>query len=254
MSYSIAGNGTPLVMIMGYGSTRNLWEKETIEKLAEDFRVITFDNRGIGETEKGSRPFSIRQFADDTFGLIQALGIEKANILGWSMGSLIAQELALAYPGSIRKLVLYSTCCDGQMFPPDRKVIERLQDRSGTPEERGMRWIESLFPEEWIEMNAERIREIFWRPMGDISGESLAGQAESIFMWPGTEDRLDGLPASTLFLTGDQDILTPHQNSDYMASTVTGARLEIVRGTGHGLMFQDPQTFISLVSNFLLDE
>ena len=253
MGYSGIGEGVPLIMIMGYGSTRNLWEPGTIDTLAEDFRVITFDSRGIGETERGIAPFSISQFADDTYGLIQALGIGKAHILGWSMGSLVAQELALSHPESVAGLVLYSTFCDGDLFPPDPKVIERLQDRSGTPEERGMRWIEALFPREWIEEHTERIREIFWRPMGEIQGEALAGQAEAISRWKGSRDRLEGLPSATLLITGDRDILTPHENSEFMVSRIPGAKLAIMEGAGHGLMFQDPDHFLSIVKEFLLD-
>ncbi len=253
MGYSETGEGAPLVMIMGYGSTRNLWEPETIDKLAEDFRVITFDNRGIGETERGSLPFSVSQFADDTYGLIKALGIDKTHVLGWSMGSLIAQELALTHPDSVEGLVLYSTFCDGGMFPPDPKVLERLQDRSGSPEERGMRWIEALFPREWTEENGERIKDIFWRPMGEIPGETLAGQAEAIYRWKGSKDRLEHLPSATLLITGDRDILTPNDNSEFMVSRIPGTKLAMIEGAGHGLMFQDPDHFLSIVKRFLLN-
>ena len=98
ISYKSIGKGYPLIMIMGYGSTRNLWEDKLIDTLSKEFKVIIFYNRGMGETTVGISDFTIEQFADDTYGLLKALNIKKAHILGWSMGSYIAQELTLKYP------------------------------------------------------------------------------------------------------------------------------------------------------------
>ena len=99
MGYRIYGDGDPLVMIMGYGSTMKLWEPGLIRALSSCFKLIVFDNRGMGNTEAGQRPFTIEQFADDTAGLMDALGIGQAHLLGWSMGAMIAEEVVLRHPG-----------------------------------------------------------------------------------------------------------------------------------------------------------
>ena len=98
VGYKEFGKGDPLVMIMGYGSTMNFWEQSLIVDLAKNFRVIIFDNRGINATSVGTKELTLDQFASDTAGLLDALNIKKANILGWSMGSLIAQIIAIKNP------------------------------------------------------------------------------------------------------------------------------------------------------------
>jgi pimeloyl-ACP methyl ester carboxylesterase len=249
----MTGQGYPLIMIMGYGATRFFWEEATIQSLAEDYKIITFDNRGIGETDMGDRPCTISRMAEDTFALLQALGIEKAHVLGWSMGSLVAQELALSHPDVVNGLVLYSSFTIESMFPPDPEVIRGLEDRTLSSTERNMKWVQALFPEHWIAGNMARIKEIFSRPAGNISREILAAQTLAISSWKGSEGRFHELPASTLLLTGDEDVLTPWENSRYMAAGMKDARLEIIKGTGHGLMFQEPERFVSVVKEYLRD-
>ena len=113
MYYEVKGEGYPLVMIIGFGANLGFWNPHMIEELSKNFKVVTFDNRGTGRTDVSVKEFSIRLFADDTVGLMNALGISKANILGFSMGGAIAQELALSYPEKVKKLILYSTTCGG---------------------------------------------------------------------------------------------------------------------------------------------
>ena len=107
--YEVHGEGFPLVMI--YGSTGSLdgWDPRLVEGLSKHFKLVLFDNRGAGRTETSNREYTVRLFADDTAGLMDALGISKAHILGISMGGAIAQELVLNYPEKVSKLVLCST-------------------------------------------------------------------------------------------------------------------------------------------------
>ncbi len=107
ISYKIEGEGEPLVMIMGIASTKRAWLFQT-PVFKKYFRVITFDNRGCGESDKSSEAYSIRDMADDTAGLMDSLGIDKAHILGASMGGMVAQELAINHPEKVKKLIL---CC-----------------------------------------------------------------------------------------------------------------------------------------------
>jgi pimeloyl-ACP methyl ester carboxylesterase len=251
ISYKSFGKGSPLIMIMGYGSTMNLWEDKLIDTLSKDFRVIIFDNRGMGDTTAGNKEFTIEQFADDTYGLMKALNIEKVNILGWSMGSYIAQELTLKYPDAVEKLVLYASTCNPEIYPSSPATLKILQDTSGTSEEQGTRWISLLFPKVWLENNSERIKEIFYKPLGNINPENIGKQGMAIDKWKGTCDRLYNIKSKTLVIDGSEDLLVPPENSGYIAANIKNSKLTLVDSAGHGLMFQDPDQFCKIIIEFL---
>lgn len=252
IAWSERGKGEPLLLVTGYGTTRLIWEDATLDRLAQRYRVIVFDQRGVGDTDAGTTGFSIRRFAEDACGLLQGLGIEKCTVLGWSMGSLVAQELALAHPERVDRLVLYASYADWS-FPPSEETIRILSDESGTPEERGMRWVQALFPLRWLAANGRRVSEIFSRPLGKVPGESVVRQQKAIQEWEGSMERLERLVMPTLLLSGEQDVIVPPENSRLMARHIPGAVLRLVPGAGHGLMFQDPESFCSLVLDFLGD-
>jgi pimeloyl-ACP methyl ester carboxylesterase len=251
MGYRTYGSGNPLVMIMGYGTTMNLWEPALIDALAAHYQVTIFDNRGMGLTEAGNRDFSLEQFADDTAGLLEALGLKQASVLGWSMGSLIAEELALRHPETVDKLILYAPYCDPAMYPPSDAVVNQLTDASGTPEERGMRFVQLLFPVAWLQEHGDRVKEVFYRPQGAIDPQSVARQAQAIGKWQGCCDRLNAIRVPTLIITGSEDVLTPPQNSHYLAERIAGAQMIEIAGAGHGLMFQERDRFVEAVTEFL---
>lgn len=251
MGYRICGSGYPLVMIMGYGNTMRLWEPVLIRSLSSHYRLIIFDNRGMGDTEAGQRLFSIEQFADDTVGLMDALDIRQAHIFGWSMGALIAEEVALRHPGKVGKLILYAAHCHADLFPPKPEVIQKLTDTSGSRKEQGMRFISTLFPPEWLRDNQERIREIFYRPLGRILPETMNKQSMAIGQWKGACDRLSEINSPTLVITGTDDILVPPQNARYLADKIPKAQLILYEQGGHGLMFQYPEKFVEKMIHFL---
>ena len=108
----------PIILITGGGATMDMWNPLLLEKLTSaNYKVIIFENRGVGESTVGTKEFSINQFANDTSDLLDALRISKADVLGWSMGGFIAQQLALTYPDKVDNLILYATSCGG----PDDK-------------------------------------------------------------------------------------------------------------------------------------
>jgi pimeloyl-ACP methyl ester carboxylesterase len=251
MSCRVLGSGQPLLLIMGYGSTMALWELQLLDRLAERFRVIVFDNRGIGGSETGSQEFTIGRFAEDSATLLQSLGIGHAHVLGWSMGSLIAQELTLRYPSLVDRLVLHAAHCDAKLFPPSTAVLAMLTDTSGTPEERGMRYISVLFPDDWLRDNGLRLKEIFFRPMGRVPEECVGMQAAAIDRWEGTTGRLGAIGSRTLLITGADDRLVVPDNSRYMSERIPHAELSIIENGGHGVMFQFPGTFCDIVTGFL---
>src|ERR1700719_4418655 len=108
MYYEIHGEGEPVVLIAGLNSDHTLY-RGIIPRLAENYQVVAFDNRGVGQTDKPDIPYSIEMMAEDTAGLLNALGIEQAHLLGTSMGGRIAAALALQHPQQVKSLILVST-------------------------------------------------------------------------------------------------------------------------------------------------
>jgi pimeloyl-ACP methyl ester carboxylesterase len=252
MTYRSYGQGDPLLLIMGYSGSQDLWDPTFLQILTEHYRVITFDNRGAGATTTGTNPFSIEQFADDTAGLLKALGISKAHILGFSMGTNIAQELVLRYPDTVNKLVLYAADPGGgSAIPPTSETIQKLTDTSGSPQEQGQRLIALLFPPDWMKGHSERIKEIFYRSMETVSPETVGRQAQAIAQWKGSMDRLDQIRCPTLLVTGMEDVIVPAGNSLLMVPKLPGAWLVQLQEVGHGVMYQEPERLARIVLLFL---
>ena len=128
IAYKRFGQGKPILFISGTSQTKEAWEPTLLSQLvATNHTVIIFDNRGMGETTVGTKPFSIEQFANDTAGLLDALQIEKADVLGASLGSFIAQELTLNYPQKVDKLVLSAGYCGGnEAVYPSGQALETI--------------------------------------------------------------------------------------------------------------------------------
>ncbi|MBU4175565.1 MAG: alpha/beta hydrolase [Actinobacteria bacterium] len=252
VAYRVLGKGYPLVMIMGFSGTMDVWDPDALEALSRKHKVIVFDNRGTGETTAGTKQFSIKQFAIDTAGFMDALEIERAHVLGWSMGTNIAQELVLDYPDKVNKLVLYAADPGGeQAIQPSPDVVEKMTDKSGTPEEQQKRLWETLVPMDWLETHGDYLKEIFTGPIEKVSPEAVGKQWEAIMVWPGSYDRLPQIESQTLLLTGTEDINTPTQNSLVMVQVIPEAWLVQFKGGGHALMYQYPEDFASVIIDFL---
>src|SRR5829696_7991442 len=160
IAYKRFGEGKPILLISGIGQTKDAWEPTLLSNLAAtNHTVIVFDNRGIGETTIGTKPFSIEQFANDTAGLLDALQIEKADVFGASLGSFIAQELTLNYPEKVDRLILHATYCGGnEAVYASGQAAETLMTlgspqvlQNMTAEQQAMILAPIMFPPEWLE-------------------------------------------------------------------------------------------------------
>jgi pimeloyl-ACP methyl ester carboxylesterase len=249
VGYKTSGAGYPLIMIMGFNGTMDLWDPAVLKGLSSKYRVILFDNRGMGETTAGKKEFTIDQFADDAADLIDALGIEKAHVLGWSMGADIALDLAVRHPDKVSKLILYAGDCGGdEAILPSQDVMNKLV--SGDFHQA----LEVLFPEDWFSSTGNRdyIVDLFKSISTESSPrESVQKQAKAMEDWAGVCDRLGEIASPTLLITGDQDIATPTENSIMMAARIPGTWLIQLAEGGHGIMYQYPDRFSENVQNFL---
>lgn len=140
--YQITGQGHPLLLIAGVGYGKWFWHR-VVPGLAEYFQVITFDNRGAGQTDKPDGPYTVPMMAADTAGLLDALGIRGAYVMGHSLGGFIAQELAVSRPNLVGKLILAATTYGGpKVIPITPEALEVLTNREGDPVELVQRGID----------------------------------------------------------------------------------------------------------------
>ncbi|MCJ7772464.1 MAG: alpha/beta hydrolase, partial [Desulfobacterales bacterium] len=158
--YEIHGQGEPLVMIMGLRRNAEWWYAQ-IPTLSKHFKVIVFDNRGAGRSDKPKIDYSIRLFADDTAQLMDVLNIKSAHVIGISMGGYIAQELAINYPDRIKNLILGCTSCGGEravlMSPENMKKFSDIEGL--TPEEILRKNMKIYFSDEYIGKQRIKIEE-----------------------------------------------------------------------------------------------
>ena len=250
LAYRTYGSGYPLVLVNGLASAMDTWNPPVLDALARHFRVLVFDNRGTGYSDVSAEPFSIPLFSRDAAGLMDHLGIARAHVLGFSMGTCIAQELALAFPEKIDRLVLVSGDCGGaEAVRTDPEIFSRLIDRSGTIEDIVNRMFPLLFPPAWLATHdpfryCPAVEET-------TSDENAARQLGAFLSWPGTFSRLGKIRPRTLVITGDSDAVVPHENSRLLAGKIPGAELVVFPGAGHGLMYQCPGRFGERVLGFL---
>ena len=247
------GNNT-IVLITGLGATMDMWSPNLLNNLTNapnDYKVIIFDNRGAGESTIGTKAFSINQFTNDTLGFLDALGIERPDILGWSMGAFIAQQLASLHPDRVDSLILYASSCGGpDAVPPTSEVIETYSNTSLTTEEVAQKSIELMFPNSWFEANPNFVN-YFPIPSESVSPEVMQMQREALENWSGNCQLLDNIASPTLAIVGTDDYFTPAANSINIVEKVPGAWLVQIKDAGHGLMYQYPEIFNEAVLSFL---
>jgi pimeloyl-ACP methyl ester carboxylesterase len=251
IAYKMFGSGTPVLLINGFAAPMDFWDPILLKELSMNHTVLVFDNRGIGNTTSGEKHFTIKQFADDMAGLLEALKIKKADVIGWSMGGMIVQELALAYPDKVGRLVISSSTCGGiQSKPPAQEVLMLFANPSGSSLEKIQRFLPLLFPLKWRTQHSDYLESMPKIP--DVADESLHQQLNAIIDWPGTCNQLTNIEHSTLVIVGTDDVFAVRANSLLLSERIPGSRLVQMEGGGHGLMFQYPETFSRNVLDFLL--
>ena len=255
MYYEEQGSGEPLLLIMGLSGHTLFWMFQA-PVLAQKYRVITFDNRGAGRTDAPAGDYSTRQMADDAAALLDHLGIERAAVVGWSMGGMIAQELALAHPQKVKRLVLLASLPRAHAWGhPWLDFGEQAREKGLDP--RGL----TIWSLPWMYTPAfmtqlDMVQTALDRAALDpfpISAQGFAGQAAACRAH-NTLDRLGQVGAPTLVLVGAEDILTPPYYSREMAERIPGARLQILERGGHGMAIEYPQAVNEALLTFLAEE
>jgi pimeloyl-ACP methyl ester carboxylesterase len=243
------GGGDPLLLVQGMGANCDHWGEPFLRALERDVELVLYDHRGVGRSGASAGDVSTATLAADALAVLDAAGIERAHVLGFSMGGMVAQELALAAPARVASLVLVATSCGGtQSKPPGADVEQALTTAvlSGDRERVLRTAFGLLFSAAFAGdagnyppfAEAARIRPASINALLDQRGAILAHD---------TFGRLRGLDVPTLVVHGTQDRMFEAVNGDLIASMVPGARLELVDDAGHLLFWEQPVRVADLV-------
>ncbi|MFB0561235.1 MAG: alpha/beta fold hydrolase [Candidatus Lokiarchaeia archaeon] len=250
--YEIYGekNKIPLVLIMGLGSDLSGWILQ-IPDFSKKYRVIAFDNRDVGRTSKTDVSYTFDTFAEDTNHLLEKLRVEKAHILGISMGGMIAQAFALRHHEKVRSLILCATTprgSKGLSILTIWKELIKIVPRELFIKE-NLIWAftrETLENKDTVDMIVEALANYpYIQPP-----EAFIRQCNAIESFDVIE-RLNEINAPTLVLVGDRDILTPIWYAEEIASRIPNAELKVLHGCGHGLNFEKVNELNKIVLDFL---
>ena len=253
IAYRLQGEGPPLVLIMGYRLNSTAWPATFIEQLARRFTVITLDNRGTGRSDKPVEGYAIANMARDVCELLDKLALLQVNMLGYSMGGAIAQDFVRQYPDRVRKLILCATMAGGPGAAyAESAVVSVLRDLDGLSPEQAARRIWSVtyapgYLAQHRELAEEQMRREIALPT-PLHAADLQFQAFAEF--DGSK-ALAGIRSATLILTGDLDRLISPQNSQRMASRIPGAKLIVIAGGGHRIMWEATEECVLHILHFL---
>ncbi len=256
ISYDLYGAGEPLVLIGGFGMTKEFWRLQ-VPALAPHFQVLTFDNRGAGESTVPSEAFTLADMASDTIALMDALNIPSAHIFGVSMGGMIAQLLCMDYPGRIKKAVLGCTSHGGRhATQPDQGVMAALAQAANsalTPEEAARQLAPYLFSEPFVREEKERIEAFIRLSVANcISVEGAAGQMNALGCF-NAETRLGEIHCPVLVVAGGGDRLIPPENSRFLSEKIPGAALRLIQNAGHNFFFEKSDEVNEILIDFFLN-
>ncbi|MEH2072547.1 MAG: alpha/beta hydrolase [Nostoc sp.] len=238
--YEVKGSGYPLLMIMGLSFSLLDWGDVFLDELAKHYQVIVFDNRDSGRTKSQSTDnYTTADMANDAAGLLNALGIAQAHVLGLSMGGMIAQLFALRHASKLNKLILSCTMAGGDCsdFNPNNQGD----------------LLDLLFPESYLAIsnNREKAEDFFKKTSlyhSQPDGLSRLIQAHNTH---DTCNFLQGIKAPTLIITGDSDSVIPPVNSNILNNKISGSELKIIKQAGHGFLYSHTAEFAKILIDFL---
>jgi pimeloyl-ACP methyl ester carboxylesterase len=243
LGYRMAGEGAPLLMIVGYACTMDSWDPQLIAELSRNHRVIMFDNRGAGHSTIDDTELTISRMARDAVGLLDALHIEQTDVLGWSMGSIIAQKMLLAHPHRVNKAVLLATAVDAE------PVIKSLNAMATLGKEE---FVNRLFPQAWMDLHPDCCSRL--PRAAAVSNDVITRQYEALAKWKGSATELGNIDTEVLIVAGEEDRVTPIDQSLAAANHIPGAWLVRFRPADHWVMYQAPEQIAKTVDFFLTAE
>ena len=245
------GSGEPLLLVMGHGWPRQVWHRQ-VSALSSRFRVITFDNRGVGDTKTSAVNWTIQDMAADAVAVLDAAGVTRAHIYGVSMGGGIAQLIALDYPARVGAMILGCTAPQAA--------------KGSIPWLTVLRYVLPALPRGRRAVRIAILRVICYGPGTDLgriaedvdvlssTNRPRAGsraQRQAILRYPGSQPRLPEMRMPVLVLHGDADLLVPLHYGEELARLIPGSELVVLPGSGHGFITDATEAANEVVANFL---
>ena len=252
LNYRLAGDGPrPLICIHGVGSYLEAWDG-VVERLSDDFRILTFDLRGHGGSSRVKGRYEIDDFVDDVLALADHAGFEDFDLAGFSLGGLIAQRLALAHPQRLRRLVLLSTVA-GRLPDERERVLARLAalqagDRGSHYDASLSRWL----TEDFQARNPEVIAQL--RQRNAENDPDCYASAYRVLAETDFGGLIDQIRKPTLIATGEHDQGSNPRMALYMHERIAGSRLRILPGLRHSLLNEAPAQVAAMMREFLIDD
>jgi len=245
IAWEESGIGQPLLLIHGLGYGRWGWEP-LLPLLAGRYRVISFDNRGIGDSSVPPGPYSAAEMAGDALAVLDAAGVERAHVVGASLGGMIAQELALAAPDRVDRLVLICTSpgATGGHPMPEATVRLMAQADGWAPETALRRFVENALGPEPDPGIVERILALRLAAPQDPAGWAAQAAAGTSYDGAG---RAGTITAPTLLIAGTADRVVDHRNSMVLAGLIRGSVLRLIPGAGHLVFWEQPRAVADLI-------
>jgi pimeloyl-ACP methyl ester carboxylesterase len=248
LAHEEVGDGPPVILIMGINAGGSAWQPH-VDQWSRAFRCVVVDNRGAGASPAPPGPYSTVELADDYAALITELGLGPCRIVGISMGSAIAQELALRHPDLVERLVLVATWSRPDPYVADvLRVIGRLRaladTRTFTTHLQTLIWTPQWFTDHGGELAAAR------EVTPDVGVAALQSQIEACLEHD-ARSRLDRIAVRTLVTAGEQDRFIPCHLAREVADAIPGARYELFQQTGHVHHWEELQRFNDVVEEFL---
>jgi pimeloyl-ACP methyl ester carboxylesterase len=250
VGYRVVGSGPPLVMITSYNTSMEDWDPRFVDALARHYRVVIFDNAGIGDTQRLPGPLTIDAMARQTGALIDALHLSRPDVLGWSMGGMIAQALAVLDPSRVHRLVLCAT------FPGTGRAVVPAATYASLIR-LGPKQVEAaLFPANQAKAYNAFVAAISgYPPAARPSSAVLAAERRAVALWWSGSDpagrKIAEISAPTLIADGTADWADPTANAHTLASVIPGAKLVLYPDAAHAFLFQDATRFAAVVGSFL---
>ena len=269
IAYKMLGKGDPILLFNGASDGMDAWDPSFPLTLSSHHTVIAFDSRGLGNTTMGSKPYTSQQLATDAAGLLDALKIPKADVMGYSLGSFIAQQLTIMYPDKVNTLTLVGSSCGGKDHtpkPPEfiklmSEVVNKSLNNVSASQEEMKAFITASLGEGWIKLHPESIENIptdMQQAKPGLSPEAMNNQMnvgkewEDSPKWSGACDELAKLDKPTLVITGtDDNMYVPHVNSLKIVEKIPGAWLVQIKNAGHAVADQYPEEMGKIMNTFL---
>jgi 3-oxoadipate enol-lactonase len=250
MAYDEVGSGPPVVLLHGYPFNRSMWS-EQVAALSANYRVITPDLRGHGETTVTDEPATMDEMAQDVAALLDKLGIERVTLGGLSMGGYVTLAFYRRFPLRVRALILADT-------RPQADTLEARRNREEQAKKilnEGMQSIADDFLKKVLTPATlserpeitERVREMILKTNPQGAAAALRGMA----VRHDQTDFLEEIFAPTLILVGSEDQLTPPKDAELMKREIRGSRLEIIEGASHLSNLERPEVFNRALLDFL---